>query len=140
MVQAAPNESTVSGTITGSRPDPVRPGWVQVQLAVTSAEPVEGDRLPALTVGRDLLVSVPAAALERLGQGESIVASVRMTGPGEYLARDIAPALVSDETAAEPIPSRGEGADQAGEQRSRQFRGKRLDVDGDPPPDAKRSR
>jgi|GEM_PF-2563394 hypothetical protein len=139
MVQAAPNESTVRGTITGSRPDPVRPGWVQVQLAVTSAEPVEGDRLPALTAGQDLLVSLPAAAVEGLGQGESIVASVRMTGPGEYLARDIAPAPVPEEAASDSVSPRGEH-ERASEEPSRQSRGKRLDVDRDPPPDAKRSR
>jgi len=139
MVQAAPNESTVRGSITGSRPDPVRPGWVRVQLAVTSAEPVEGDRLPALMAGQDLLVSVPAAALERLGEGESIVASVRMTGPGEYLARDIAPAPVPEEAASDSASPRGEH-ERASEEPSRQSRGKRLDVDGDPPPDAKRSR
>ena len=44
------------GTIKGSRPDPSRPGWVVLDVAVDAGATIEGEDLPALAQGADVLL------------------------------------------------------------------------------------
>ena len=96
MVQPPPNDSTVHGTIKGSRPDPSRPGWVVLDVAVDAGATIEGEDLPALAQGADVQIVARESEVEAITEGDSFSASVRMTGPGDYLARDLTAAPAPD--------------------------------------------
>lgn len=93
MIQAAPNESRVTGTVRGRRPDPERPGFVILDLEVEHGEPIEGERDLAPATG----ALVPVTARESLVGGleadaAPVVLTMRMVGPGVWMVHAIEPA------------------------------------------------
>ena len=92
MVQAAPNESRLTGVVRSQHPDPERPGFVVLDLSVGACDPGSGVQLPALAPGQQVAVVARESLVEALPIGVDlpVTAAVRMAGPGLFVVQDLA--------------------------------------------------
>lgn len=92
MVQAAPNESRLTGVVRSQHPDPERPGFVVLDLSVGACDPGSGVQLPALAPGQQVAVVARESLVEALPLGVDlpVTAAVRMAGPGLFVVQDLA--------------------------------------------------
>lgn len=118
MVQAAPNESIVTGTVHGRRPDPQRPGFDIVDLRVERHERGMGEATVAPTSGDVVHVCVRESmargldeAADPAGAEMLVAATVSMVGPGVWMARSIE---LLDRGGLELTPDRGATGDAGG--------------------------
>lgn len=113
MVQAAPNESRVTGMVTGRQPDPERPGFVILQMRVDEGRPVAGERSLAPAAGADFVVTVRETLVAGIGPEAALQVSCSMVGPGVWMASAVE-AAPSEELQLTPPEDVGEDVGEGG--------------------------